>query len=73
MKRTVFETALVMIALVLGLEVVHYRNAVLEANVDRKTAWRTVVDLRRRCEAAGAREISRSPLPDSGAPAGTAR
>jgi len=72
-KRTVFETALVMIALVLGLEVVHYRNAVLEANVDRKTAWRTVVDLRRRCEAAGAREISRSPLPDSGAPAGTAR
>ena len=73
MKRTVFETALVMIALVLGLEVVHYRNAVLEANVDRKTAWRTVVDLRRRCEAAGAREISRSPLPDSGPPAGTAR
>jgi len=72
-KRTVFETALVMIALVLGPEVVHYRNAVLEANVDRKTAWRTVVDLRRRCEAAGAREISRSPLPDSGAPAGTAR
>jgi hypothetical protein len=51
-KRTVFETALVMMVLVLGLEVVHYRNAVLEANVDRKTAWRTVVELRRKCEAA---------------------
>jgi hypothetical protein len=51
-KRTVFETALVMLVLVLGLEVVHYRNAVLEANVDRKTAWHTVVELRRKCEAA---------------------
>ena len=51
MKRTVFETALVMMVLVLGLEVVHYRNAVLEANVDRKVAWRTVVELRRHnCE-----------------------
>ena len=50
MKRTVFETALVMMVLVLGLEVVHYRNAVLEANVDRKVAWRTVVELRHRCE-----------------------
>jgi len=30
-----------------------YRNAVLDANVDRKTAWRTVVELRRRCEPAG--------------------
>ena len=50
MKRTVFETALVLMVLVLGLEVVHYRNAVLEANVDRKTAWRTVVELRRKCE-----------------------
>jgi hypothetical protein len=50
-KRTVFETALVMMVLVLGLEVVHYRNAVLEANVDRKVAWRTVVELRRHnCE-----------------------
>ena len=53
MKRTVFETALVLMVLVLGLEVVHYRNAVLEANVDRKTAWRTVVELRRKCEPAG--------------------
>jgi len=49
-KRTVFETALVMLVLVLGLEVVHYRNAVLEANVDRKTAWKTVVELRRKCD-----------------------
>jgi hypothetical protein len=52
-KRTVFETALVMMVLVLGLEVVHYRNAVLEANVDRKNAWHTVVELRRKCEVAG--------------------
>ena len=52
MKRTVFETALVMMVLVLGLEVVHYRNAVLEANVDRKSAWHTVVELRRKCEVA---------------------
>src|SRR5262249_27242918 len=37
-KRTVFETALIMAVLVLGLEVIHYRNAVLEANVDRKRA-----------------------------------
>ncbi|HYV67130.1 MAG TPA: hypothetical protein VE964_12870 [Myxococcales bacterium] len=50
MKRTVFETALVMAVLVLGLEVIHYRNAVLEANVDRDRAWKTVVDLRHKCE-----------------------
>jgi hypothetical protein len=49
-KRTVFETALVMAVLVLGLEVVHYRNAVLEANVDRNRAWKTVIDLRHKCE-----------------------
>ena len=53
MKRTVFETALLMMVLVLGPEVVHYRNAVLEANVDRKNAWHTVVELRRKCEVAG--------------------
>lgn len=46
MKRTVFEVALVMMVVVLGLEVVHYRDAVLEANVDRKRAWAIVVELR---------------------------
>ena len=51
MKRTVFETALIMAVLVLGLEVIHYRNAVLEANVDRNRAWKTVIDLRHKCEA----------------------
>jgi len=62
-KRTVFETALVLMVLVLGLEVVHYRNAVLEANVDRKTAWRTVVDLRRKCESAGHGGASHAVVP----------
>jgi hypothetical protein len=50
MKRMVFETAVVVVALMLGLEVVHYRNAVLESNVDRERAWRTVVQLREFCE-----------------------
>ena len=50
MKRTVFETALIMAVLVLGLEVIHYRNAVLEANVDRNRAWKTVIDLRHKCD-----------------------
>lgn len=51
MKRLVFEIAAVIGALVLLLEAVHYRNAVLEANVDRKHAWDTVVELRREVEA----------------------
>ena len=51
-KRTVFETALIMAVLVLGLEVIHYRNAVLDANVDRNRAWKTVIDLRHKCESA---------------------
>ncbi|MFL5312032.1 MAG: hypothetical protein ACJ79H_16490 [Myxococcales bacterium] len=63
MKRTVFETALVLMVLVLGLEVVHYRNAVLDANVDRKTAWRTVVELRRKCELAGHGGASHAAVP----------
>jgi hypothetical protein len=49
-KRIVFETALVVAVLVLGLEAVHYRNAVLEANIDRKHAWGMVVQLREHCE-----------------------
>ena len=53
MKRTAFETALVIAVLALGLEVIHYRNAVLEANVDRKRAWKTVVELRQQCEEKG--------------------
>jgi len=50
MKRIVFETGLVVAVIVLGLEAVHYREAVLEANVDRKRAWNTVVELREKCE-----------------------
>ena len=49
MKRLVFEIGMSVAALVLGLEAVHYRNAVLEANVDRHRAWNTVVELRERC------------------------
>ena len=51
MKRLIFEIATVVGVLVLLLEAVHYRNAVLEANVDRKRAWNTVVELRREVEA----------------------
>ena len=51
MKRTAFETALVVAVIALFLEVIHYRNAVLDANVDRKRAWATVVELRKKCEA----------------------
>ena len=50
MKRTAFETALVIAVIALFLEVIHYRNAVLEANVDRNRAWKTVVELRKKCE-----------------------
>ncbi|HEY2030817.1 MAG TPA: hypothetical protein VGH20_16585 [Myxococcales bacterium] len=50
MKRLFFEVALVVGVLVLGLEAVHYRNAVLECNVDRHRAWNTVVDLREKNE-----------------------
>jgi hypothetical protein len=51
MKRTVFEVALSVMVLVLGLEVVHYRNAVLECNIDDKRAWQTVLQMRRSAEA----------------------
>ncbi|HEY6908938.1 MAG TPA: hypothetical protein VI356_06195 [Myxococcales bacterium] len=54
MKRIAFETGLVVAVIVLGLEAVHYREAVLEANVDRKRAWNTVVELREKCEDAAA-------------------
>jgi hypothetical protein len=50
MKRLLLEVALVVGVLVLGLEAVHYRNAVLECNIDRKRAWNTVVDLREKNE-----------------------
>jgi hypothetical protein len=50
MKRTVFEVALTVTVLVLGLEVVHYRNAVVECNVDDKRAWQTVLQMRRSAE-----------------------
>jgi hypothetical protein len=55
MTRIVFETGLVVAVIVLGLEAVHYREAVLEANVDRKRAWHTVVELRDKCEGATVR------------------
>ncbi len=50
MKRLVFEIALFVGVLLMGLEAVHYRNAVLEANIDRNRAWNTVVDLRHKLE-----------------------
>lgn len=50
MKRLVFEIALCVGVMVMGLEAVHYRNAVLEANIDRNRAWNTVVDLRGKLE-----------------------
>jgi hypothetical protein len=49
MKRIVLEMALIVMVIVLGLEAVHYREAVLDANIDRKRAWKTVVDLRQSC------------------------
>ncbi len=49
MTRVALETALVVAIIALTLEVVHYRNAVLDANVDRNRAWRTVVELRGKC------------------------
>jgi hypothetical protein len=50
MRRTLIMVGLAVAALVLGLEATHYRNAVLECNVDRKRAWNTVVDLREKNE-----------------------
>jgi hypothetical protein len=49
MKRVAMETFLVVAVIALALEVVHYRNAVLDANVDRNRAWKTVVELRKEC------------------------
>ena len=49
MKRLAAEIGLVVMMLVVGLEAVHYRTAVLEANIDRNRAWAMVVDLRRKC------------------------
>ena len=46
MKRTAFEVGLVVAVIVFALEAVHYRNAVLDCNIDRKRAWKTVVELR---------------------------
>ncbi len=49
MLRTWLETAGVVLLIALALEVMHYRNAVLDANVDRNRAWKTVVELRHAC------------------------
>jgi hypothetical protein len=53
MKRVAMETFLVVAVIALALEVVHYRNAVLDANVDRNRAWKTVVELRKQCALSG--------------------
>ena len=50
MKRLLFEIMLFVGVLVMGLEAVHYRNAVIEANSDRHRAWNTVIDLRHKLE-----------------------
>jgi hypothetical protein len=50
MKRIAFEVGLVVAVIVLGLEAIHYREAVLAANIDNKRAWKTVVELREKCE-----------------------
>ena len=50
MKRLVFEIALFVGVLVMGLEAIRYRNAVIEANIDRNRAWNTVIDLRHKVE-----------------------
>lgn len=50
MARLTTEIALAVAMIVFGLEAVHYRNAVLAANIDLKRAWTTVVDLREKCE-----------------------
>jgi len=49
MKRLVFEIGLGTAVIILGLEAVHYRNAVLAANIDMNRAWKTVVELREKC------------------------
>ena len=53
MKRLVFEIAAIMACAVLALEAVHYREAVLDANIDRNRAWKTVIELRHSLEACG--------------------
>ncbi len=60
MKRLVLEIALAVGVMVFGLEAVHYREAVLDANVDRKRAWNTVRELREKCEQAQAPRDSSS-------------
>ena len=47
MVRITIDVALAVAVVVFGLEAIHYRNAVLTANVDLKRAW---VDLREKCE-----------------------
>ena len=61
MKRLALEVGLVVAVLVLGLEAVHYRNAVLDCNIDRKRAWKTVVELRDQLEKPDAGAASEKP------------
>jgi hypothetical protein len=50
MKRIVLEIGLAVTVIICGLEAVHYREAVLESNVDRNRAWKMVRELREKCE-----------------------
>ncbi len=50
MRRLVIEISLFVGILVMGLEAVHYRNAVLDSNLDRNRAWNTVIELRHKLE-----------------------
>ena len=68
MKRLLFEVGLVVAVLVLGLEAVHYRNAVIACNIDDKRAWKTVVELRSQLESMDAGPPAEKP--DAGAAAG---
>jgi hypothetical protein len=46
MTRLVVEVGLAVMAFVLGLEAMHYRNAVVECNLENKRAWHIVQGLR---------------------------
>ncbi len=49
MKRLVVEIGMGIARIIAGLEAVHYRSAVVAANIDLNRAWKTVVELREKC------------------------
>ena len=63
MKRMVVEIGLGVLTLLLGLELVHKRNVLIETNLDRERAWRTVVQLRHTCELQGITPPKAEPPP----------